>query len=96
MRNTGFKFADYIRTNKDPKIKPAIDIMCKDLIKQHGVLWLYGSILFVLPRLLPEVIKIWFQTRSPRKFYPFWEYEFWRDRSLLKIRQEYNLLPFIK
>ena len=46
-----FKFADYLRVNKNPKIKPAIDIMYNDLIKQHGRLWLYSSILLVLPRL---------------------------------------------
>ncbi len=96
-----FKFDDYIRTRKDPKIKPAIDMMYDDLIKQHGVLWLYGSILLVLPRLLPEIIKIWLQTRTRRKFYPFLEYESLgyqakseskAEHSLLEIRQEYDLL----
>ena len=91
-----FKFGDYIRTRKDPKIKPAIDIMYNDLIKQHGVLWLYSSILFVLPRLLPEVIIIWLKTRGARKYYPFFNYEPLLDRSVLEIRQEFNLLPFIK
>ena len=66
-----FKFRDYIRANKDPKIKPAIELMYQDLIRQHGVLWLYGSILFMIPRLLPELLKIWWQTRKKRKFYPF-------------------------
>ena len=91
-----FKFDDYIRTRKDPKIRPAIDIMYDDLIKQHGVLWLYSSILFVLPRLLPEIIAIWFKTRSMRKYYPFLNYESLCDRSLVEIRQEYDLLPLIK
>ena len=91
-----FKFGDYIRTRKDPKIKPAIDIMYDDLIEQHGVIWLYSSILFVLPRLLPEVITIWLKTRGARKYYPFFNYEPLLDRSLLEIRQEFNLLPFIK
>ena len=91
-----FKFGDYIRTRKDPKIKPAIDIMYSDLIKQHGVLWLYSSILFVLPRLLPEVITIWLKTRSKRKYYSFFNYESLLDRSLLEIRQEFDLLPLIK
>lgn len=90
-----FKFADYISTRQDPKIQPAIDIMYDDLIKQQGVLWLYSSILFVLPRLLPEITRIWLQTRTRKKFYPFLEYESWRDRSLLEIRQEYNLLLFM-
>lgn len=90
-----FKFKDYIRTNRNPKIKPAIKIMYDDLIKQHGTLWLYSSILIVLPRLLPEIIKIWFQTRGKRKFYPFLEYETLLNCSLLEIRQKYDLLTFI-
>ena len=90
-----FKFDDYIRTRRDPKIKPAIDIMYDDLIKQHGVLWLYGSILFVLPRLLPEVLTIWFETRGTRKYYPFLNYEHLFNCSLLEIRQDFDLLPFI-
>jgi hypothetical protein len=91
-----FKFSDYISTRKDPKIRPAIDIMYDDLIKQHGVLWLYSSILFVLPRLLPEVISIWFKTRGTRKYYPFFAYEPLLNRSLLEIRQEFDLLPLIR
>ncbi|NEP83631.1 MAG: hypothetical protein F6K17_22125 [Okeania sp. SIO3C4] len=91
-----FKFDDYINTRKDPKIRPAIDIMYDDLIKQHGVLWLYSSILFVLPRLLPEVLIIWFKTRGTRKYYPFLDYESLLKRSLLEIRQEFDLLQFIR
>ncbi|NET45353.1 hypothetical protein [Okeania sp. SIO2B3] len=90
-----FKFDDYINTRKDPKIRPAIDIMYDDLIKQHGVLWLYSSILFVLPRLLPEVLIIWFKTRGTRKYYPFLDYESLLNRPLLEIRQEFDLLKFI-
>lgn len=90
-----FKFGDYIRTRKDPKIKPAIDKMYDDLIKQHGALWLYSSILFVLPRLLPEVLIIWLKTRGKRKYYPFLDYQSLLNRSLLEIRQEFDLLPFI-
>ncbi len=90
-----FKFGDYIRTRKDPKIRPAIDIMYDDLIEQHGLLWLYSSILLVLPRLLPEVLTIWFKTRSTRKYYPFLDYEPLLNCSLLEIRQDFDLLPFI-
>ncbi|MEM7760959.1 MAG: hypothetical protein AAF298_22935 [Cyanobacteria bacterium P01_A01_bin.40] len=91
-----FKFGDYIRTRKNPKIRPAIDIMYEDLIKQHGTLWLYSSILFVLPRLLPEIMVIWFKTRVRRKYYPFLTGESLLNRSLLEIRQDFDLLPFIK
>lgn len=91
-----FKFSDYIRVNRDPAIKPAINIMYDDLVKQHGLLWLYSSIFWVLPRLLPEVIVMWIKTRSPRKYYPFLEYQSLFDVSLLEIRQDFELLPFIK
>ncbi len=91
-----FKFSDYLRTNRDPAIKPAIDIMYDDLVKEHGVLWLYASILLVLPRLLPEVVVMWFKTRCSRKYYPFLDYEPLLDISLLEIRQQFDLLPFIK
>ena len=90
-----FKFKDYINTRRDPIIRPAIDIMYDDLVKQKGLLWLYSSILFVLPRLLPEVIVIWFKTRGKRKYYPFLNYASLLDRPLLAIRQEFDLLPFI-
>ena len=87
-----FKLRDYIRTNQDPQIKPAIDIMYDDL----GVVWLYSSILFVLPRLIPELIIIWFKNRGRSKYYPFLDYDSLLDRSLLEIRQEFDLLPLIK
>ena len=91
-----FKFGDYIRTRKDPKIRPAIDIMYEDLIEQHGVLWLYSSILLVLPRLLPEIVIIWLKTRNRKKYYPFLNYQSLLDRSLFDIRTEFDLLPFFK
>lgn len=91
-----FKLRDYIRTNRDPQIKPAINIMYDDLIKQHGVVWLYSSILFVLPRLIPELIIIWFNNCGRSQYYPFLGYDSLLDRSLLEIRQEFDLLPLIK
>ena len=90
-----FKFKDYINTRRDPLIRPAIDIMYDDLVKQHGLLWLYTSILFVLPRLLPEIVVIWWKTRGKRKYYPFLNYESLLNCSLLDIRQRFDLLPFI-
>lgn len=75
---------------------PAVDVMYDDLIQEKGVLWLYGSILKVLPRLIPELIIIWFRTRQRHHRLPFLEFEPLLDRSLLDIRQEFDLLPFIK
>jgi hypothetical protein len=93
---SNFKFSDYLRVNRDPTIKPAISIMYDDLVKEHGVLWLYVSILVVLLQLLPDVVGIWFKTRGTRKYYPFLDYELLLDRSLLDIRQEFELLTLIK
>jgi hypothetical protein len=87
-----FKFRDYLRESKNP----AVDVMYDDLIKRHGVLWLYSSILVVLPQLLPELILMWIKNRQRQHFVPFLNFEPLLERSLLDIRQEYNLLPFIK
>jgi hypothetical protein len=91
-----FKFSDYLDTVKNPEIKPAISIMYDDLMKQHGVIWLYTSILVVLPRLVPEMISMWVKTRKRQNFIPYLEFEPLRECSLLDIRQEFELLPFIK
>ncbi|GET36959.1 hypothetical protein [Microseira wollei] len=87
-----FKFRDYLRERKNP----AVDVMYEDLIKHHGVLWLYSSILIVIPQLLPELISIWFKTRKRQRYVPFLNFEPLLDRSLLEIRTEFEILPFIK
>ena len=85
-----FKFRDYLKHRQNP----AVDVMYEDMVKQHGILWLYSSIFLVLPRLLPEVVVMWFKTRKSRKFYPFFDYQPLLERSLLDIRQEFELLEF--
>ncbi len=74
---------------------PAVDVMYEDMIQEKGPLWLYGAVLRVLPAVLVELIPIWFKTRSRQKRLPFLEFEPLLDRSLLEIRQEFDLLPFI-
>jgi hypothetical protein len=78
------------------KNSPAVDVMYADMIKEKGVLWLYGAVLRVLPPLIPALIQIWFKTRNCQKRLPFLEFEPLLDRSLLTIRQEFNLLRFIQ
>jgi hypothetical protein len=78
------------------KDSPAVDVMYDDMIREKGLLWLYGAVLTVLPRLVPALIPIWFKTRKRQKLVPFLEFEPLLDRTLLDIRQEYDLLPFIK
>ena len=87
-----FKFRDYLRERKNP----AVDVMYQDLIKRHGVLWLYSSILVVIPQVLPELISIWFKTRQRQRYVPFLNFEPLLDRSLLEIRTEFEILAFIK
>lgn len=87
-----YKFRDYLRDRKNP----AVDVMYDDLVKQHGLLWLYSSIFIVLPRLLPELVVMWFKSREARKYYPFFDYEPLLDYSVLEIRQKFGLLAWIK
>lgn len=78
------------------KNNPAVDVMYEDMIREKGVLWLYRTILRVLPGVLVALIPIWFKTRNRQKLLPFLEFEPLLDRSLLEIRQEFDLLPFIE
>lgn len=78
------------------KNSPAVDVMYDDMIRDKGVLWLYGAVLRVLPRLIPELISLWFKTRKRQHLVPFLEFEPLLDRSLLDIREEFNLLKFIR
>ncbi|MBH8577130.1 hypothetical protein I8752_29960 [Nostocaceae cyanobacterium CENA369] len=93
---SNYKFHDHLRTIKDPTISPAIRVMYDDLIEEHGLLWLYSSIFLVLSILLPELIVIWFKTRQRQRYVPFLNFEPLLDKSLLEIRQEFDLLPLIK
>lgn len=75
---------------------PAVDVMYDDLIREKGTFWLYSEICKTLPLVIPELILIWFRTRNRKKRLPFLEFEPLLDRSLLNIRQEFDLLQFIK
>jgi hypothetical protein len=84
------------RTYLKMKDSPAVDVMYADMIEEKGVLWLYGTVLKVLPALIPALIPIWFKTRKLQKRLPFLEFAPLLDRSLLDIRQEFDLLQFIE
>jgi hypothetical protein len=77
------------------KNSPAVDVMYDDMIREKGSLWLFGSVLRVLPKLIPTLIPIWFKTRNRHQLVPFLNFEPLLDRSLLDIRQEFDLLQFI-
>jgi hypothetical protein len=77
------------------KNSPAVDVMYDDMIKEKGALWLYGAVLKVLPPLIPALIQLWFKTRKRQQLVPFLGFESLLDRSLLDIRQEFNLLELI-
>ncbi|BAZ66187.1 MAG: hypothetical protein KME28_20650 [Pelatocladus maniniholoensis HA4357-MV3] len=65
--------------------------MSSDLVQPQGLLWLYSSILAVLPRLLPEIVLIWIKNRGRKQYWPYFDYEALFERSLLEIRQEFDL-----
>lgn len=93
---SNYKFSDHLRTIKDPTISSAIRIMYDDLIKEHGAIWLYTSILFVIPQLLPELISMRLKSRRRKRFVPFLDFEPLLECSLLDIRQEFELLCLMK
>ena len=78
------------------KDSPAVDVMYADMIRERGSLWLYSAVLQEVPRLIPELISMWFKTRDHSPKLPFPEFEPLLECSLLDIRQEFNLLPLIK
>ena len=83
------------RTYLQMKDSPAVDAMYEDMIREKGTLWLYRSVLKVLPGVVLALIPIWFKTRNRQKRVPFLEFEPLLERSLLDIRQEFDLLSFI-
>ena len=85
-------FARYQEMRKTP----AVDVMYEDMIREKGVLWLYTSVLKVLPALLPTVIALWFKTRNHRQRLPFLEFEALLDRPLLEIRQAFDVLALME
>lgn len=84
------------QTYLNMKNSPAVDVMYDDMIKEKGTLWLYGSVLKVLPVLIPTLIVLWFKTRNHPKRLPFLGFEPLLDQSLLDIRQAFDLLPLMK
>jgi hypothetical protein len=81
-------FREMRKTNKS-----AIDVMYYDMTRDKSVFWLYGSIFKVIPRLIPELISTWLKTRKRHNRVPFLEFAPLLERSLLDIRQEFDLLP---
>jgi hypothetical protein len=77
------------------KNSPAVDVMYDDMIREKGVLWLYGAVLKVLPSLIPALIQLWSKTRKRQQLVPFLGFETLLDRSLIDIRQEFGLLELI-
>lgn len=74
----------------------AVDVMYADMIQEKSVFWLYGEVLKVLPALIPELISLWQKTRQRQNLVPFLEFAPLLDRSLLDIRQSFDLLPLLK
>ncbi|MEO0378256.1 MAG: hypothetical protein AAF329_27400 [Cyanobacteria bacterium P01_A01_bin.17] len=85
-------FSTYLQMRNSP----AVDVMYEDMIREKSIWWLYSAVLRVLPRLIPQLIMIWFKTQQRQKRVPFLEFAPLLDQSLLEIRQEYDLLPLIQ
>lgn len=75
---------------------PAVDVMYDDMIREKGLLWLYEEIVRVIPFLIPEIVSIWIKTSKRKKLVPFLEFEHLLDKTLMDIRQEFELLSFWK
>lgn len=84
-------FQQFQRLRTDHKL--AIDLMYRDLMQDKGALWLYGEVLRVLPRLVPELAGLWFKTRHRSTTVPFFDFAPLLDKPLLEIRREFDLLP---
>lgn len=78
------------------KDSPAVNVMYKDMLQEKGTIWLYKAVFRVLPGVILELIPIWFKTRNRQKRLPFLEFEALLDRSLLNIRQEFDLLSLMR
>ncbi|MGJ5675993.1 MAG: hypothetical protein ACR9NN_20655 [Nostochopsis sp.] len=83
-----YKLQDYLRDRQHP----AVEVMYNDLVQRQGLIWLYSSILAVLPRLLPELVLIWFKNRGRKQYWPYFDYERLFERSLLEIRRKFDIL----
>ncbi|MCP6759536.1 MAG: hypothetical protein NHB32_12385 [Fischerella sp. CENA71] len=83
-----YKFRDYLRDRQHP----AVEVMYNDLVERQGLLWLYSSILAVLPRLLPELVLIWIKNRSRKQYWPYFDYKALFECSLLEIRRKFDIL----
>jgi hypothetical protein len=77
------------------KDSPAVDVMYADMIQEKGTVWLYREVAKVLPKLIATLIPIWFKTRRWSDRLPFLEFEGLLDRTLIEIRQEFNLLQLM-
>ncbi|MGB3193279.1 MAG: hypothetical protein WBB43_28045 [Limnoraphis sp.] len=84
-------YQDWLRDRDDPSVSATLD----DVLKQQNALSWYGWAVISLLLVLPEIIVMWFQTRRHQKYWSYYEYEPMLERSLLDIRQEFNLLDFI-
>lgn len=95
---TNYTFKDYVRAYEewlrdmdDPSVSATLD----NILKEQNPLCFYTLVVISLLLVLPEIVVMWFQTRGHQKYWPYYEYEPMLDRSLLDIRQEFNLLEFI-
>ncbi|WP_180967080.1 hypothetical protein [Fischerella thermalis] len=66
-----YKFRDYVRDRQHP----TVELMYNDLVERQGLLWLYTSILAVLPKFIPALVVMWFKKRGRKKFWLYFNYQ---------------------
>jgi len=95
---TNYTFKEYVRAYQDwlrDRDDPSVSATLDDVLKEQNALRFYSVSLISLLLVLPEIVVMWFQTRGHQNYWSYYEYEPMLDRSLLDIRQEFNLLDFI-
>lgn len=91
FKNYVSSYQDWLRDFDDPSVSLTLD----DVTKDQSKLSFYSSVAITLLRILPEVLMMWFETRGHQKPWLYFDFEPMLDRSVLEIRQEFDLLRFI-
>lgn len=95
---SNYKFKYYMRSYQDwlrDRDDPSVSITFDDVVKERSPLSWYSWVVITLLRVLPEIFMMWFETRDHQKPWLYFDFEPMLDRSLIEIRQEFELLPFI-
>lgn len=91
FKNYVSSYQDWLRDFDDPSVSFTLD----DVTRNQSKLSFYSSVAITLLLVLPEILMMWFETRGHQKLWLYFDFEPLLDRSLIEIRQEFELLRFI-